>query len=59
MMDVKGETIELLKKVKRSAHSDMLGKNTLVDKIDIKDFLWAINQAISLIKDGQQDWRDN
>ena len=58
-MDVKGETVELLRKMKRNAHSDMLGKNTLVDKVDIKDFLWAVNQAISLIKDGQQDWRDN
>lgn len=58
-MDVKGETIELLRKMKRNAHSDMLGKNTLVDKITLEDFLWAINQAISQIKDGQQDWRDN
>ena len=58
-MDVKGETIELLREIKRNAHSDMVGKNTLVDKVDIKDFLWAINQAISMIKDGRQDWRDN
>lgn len=58
-MDVKGETIEMLRKMKRNAHSDMLGKNTLIDKINIEDFLWAINQAISMIKDGQQDWRDN
>lgn len=58
-MDVKGETIEMLRKMKRNAHSDMLGKNTLIDKVNIEDFLWAINQAISMIKDGQQDWRDN
>lgn len=58
-MDVKGETIEMLRKMKRNAHSDMLGKNTLIDKITLEDFLWAINQAISMIKDGQQDWRDN
>lgn len=58
-MDVKGETIELLRKMKRNAHSDMIGKNTLIDKITLEDFLWGINQAISMIKDGQQDWRDN
>ena len=57
-MDVKGETIEMLRKMKRNAHSDMLGKNTLIDKVTLEDFLWAINQAISMIKDGQQDWRD-
>ena len=58
-MDVKGETIEMLRKMKRNAHSDMLGKNTLIDKVSLEDFLWGINQAISMIKDGQQDWRDN
>ena len=58
-MDVKGETIELLRKMKRNAHSDMIGKNTLIDGITLEDFLWGINQAISMIKDGQQDWRDN
>lgn len=58
-MDVKGETIEMLRKMKRNAHSDMIGKNTLIDKVNLEDFLWAINQAISMIKDGQQDWRDN
>jgi hypothetical protein len=58
-MDVKGETIEMLRKMKRNAHSDMLGKNTLIDKVSLEDFLWTINQAISMIKDGQQDWRDN
>lgn len=53
-MDVKGETIELLRKMKRNAHSDMLSKNTLIDKITLEDFLWAINQAISLIKDQEE-----
>lgn len=59
-MDVKGETIEMLRKMKRNAHADMLlGRNTLIDGITLEDFLWTINQAISMIKDGQQDWRDN
>lgn len=59
-MDIKLETIEMLRAIKLSSHSATLdGKEaTVVDNVSEDSFLWVINQAIALIKDGKQDWRD-
>lgn len=59
-MDIKLETIEMLRAIKLSSHSATLdGKEaTVIDNVSEDSFLWVINQAIALIKDGKQDWRD-
>ena len=59
-MDIKLETIEMLRAIKLSSHSATLdGKEaTVIDNVSEENFLWVINQAIALIKDGKQDWRD-
>lgn len=59
-MDIKLETIEMLRAIKLSSHSATLdGKEaTVVDNVSEDSFLWVINQAIALIKDGKPDWRD-
>lgn len=59
-MDIKLETIEMLRAIKLSSHSAILdGKEaTVIDNVSEDSFLWVINQAIALIKDGKQDWRD-
>lgn len=59
-MDIKLETIEMLRAIKLSSHSATLDgkKATVIDNVSEDSFLWVINQAIALIKDGKQDWRD-
>lgn len=59
-MNIKLETIEMLRAIKLSSHSATLdGKEaTVIDNVSEDSFLWVINQAIALIKDGKQDWRD-
>lgn len=59
-MDIKEETIEMLRAIKLSSHSATLdGKEaTVIDNVSEDSFLWVINQAIALIKDGKPDWRD-
>lgn len=59
-MDIKLETIEMLRAIKLSSHSATLdGKEaTVIDNVSEDSFLWVINQAIALIKDGKPDWRD-
>lgn len=59
-MNIKEETIEMLRAIKLSSHSATLdGKEaTVIDNVSEDSFLWVINQAIALIKDGKPDWRD-
>lgn len=60
-MDIKKETIEMLRALKVNSHSTTLdGKPAVViENCSLDSFLWVINQAISQIKDGKPDWRDN
>ena len=59
-MDIKLETIEMLRAIKLSSHSATLeGKEaTVIDNVSEDSFLWVINQAIALIKDGKPDYKD-
>ena len=59
-MDIKLETIEMLRTIKLSSHSATLdGKEaTVIDNVSEDSFLWVINQAIALIKDGKPDYKD-
>ena len=59
-MDIKEETIEMLRVVKANSHSTALdGKPAVViEDCSLDSFLWVINQAIAQIKDGKPDWRD-
>lgn len=56
-MDIKQETIEMLRTIKLNSHSNG-EKAVLIEDVNNESFLWVINQAISLIKDNKQDWRD-
>lgn len=60
-MDIKKETIEMLRALKANSHSTTLdGKPAVViENCSLDSFLWVINQAISQIKDSKPDWRDN
>lgn len=60
VMDVKEETIEMLRTLKSNALSTTLdGKEAVViEDVKMESFIWVINQAISQIKDGKPDWRD-
>lgn len=55
-MDIKQETIEMLRVLKGSAISTTLdGKEAVVlEDIKMDSFMWVINQAISQIKDESQ-----
>lgn len=59
-MDIKEETIEMLRALKANSHSTTLdGKPAVViENCSLDSFLWVINQAIAQIKDGKPDWRD-
>ena len=59
-MDIKLETIEMLRAIKLSSHSATLDgkKATVIDNVSEDSFLWVINQAIALIKDGKPDYKD-
>lgn len=59
--NIKEETIEMLRALKKNSHSTTLdGKAAVViDNCSLDSFLWVVNQAISLIKDNKIDWRDN
>lgn len=59
-MDIKQETIEMLRVLKGNAASTIMdGKEAVVlEDIKMDSFMWVINQAISQIKDGKPDWRD-
>lgn len=58
-MDIKLETIEMLRVLKGSAASTTVdGKEAVVlEDIKMDSFMWVINQAISQIRDGKPDWR--
>lgn len=60
VMDIKQETIEMLRALKGNALSTTLdGKEAVViEDVKMESFIWVINQAISQIKDGKPDWRD-
>ena len=60
VMDVKEETIEMLRALKSNALSTTLdGKEAVViEDVKMESFIWVINQAISQIKNGKPDWRD-
>lgn len=59
-MDIKLETIEMLRAIKLNSHSATFDskKVTVIEDVSEESFLWVINQAIALIKDGKPDWRD-
>ena len=59
-MDIKEETIEMLRALKANSHSTTLdGRPAVVIEDCLLDScLWVINQAIAQIKDGKPDWRD-
>jgi len=59
-MDIKQETIEMLRALKGNAASTIVdGKEAVViEDLKMDSFMWVINQAISQIKDGKPDWRD-
>ena len=59
-MDIKEETIEMLRVVKANSHSTALdGKPAVViEDCSLDSFLWVINQAIAQIKDGKPDYKD-
>lgn len=59
--DIKKETIEMLYALKLNSHSTTPdGKAAVViEDCSLNSFLWVINQAMSLIKDNEVDWRDN
>ena len=50
----------MLRAIKLSSHSATLdGKEaTVIDNVSEDSFLWVINQAIALIKDGKPDYKD-
>lgn len=60
-MDIKKETIEMLRVLKANSHSTTLDGEpaVVIENCSLDSFLWVINQAISQIKDGKPDWRDN
>lgn len=59
--DIEKETIKMLRAVKKNSHSTNLNDKAVVviEDCSLDSFLWAMNQAISLIKDNKIDWRDN
>lgn len=59
-MDIKEETIEMLRALKANSHSTTLDGRpaVVIENCSLDSFLWVINQAISQIKDGKPDWRD-
>lgn len=59
-MDIKEETIEMLRAVKANSHSTTLDGRpaVVIEDCSLDSFLWVINQAIAQIKDGKPDWRD-
>lgn len=59
--NIEKETIQLLYALKMNSHSTTLdGKPAIViEDCSLDSFLWAMNQALSLIKDNKVDWRDN
>lgn len=58
-MDIKKETIEMLRTMKANCHRGNEPAQVIIDDMSEETFLWVINQAISQIKDGKPDWRDN
>lgn len=59
-MDIKEETIEMLRALKANSHSTTLDGRpaVVIEDCSLDSFLWVINQAIAQIKDGKPDWRD-
>ena len=59
-MNVKEETIEMLRALKANSHSTTLDGRpaVVIEDCSLDSFLWVINQAIAQIKDGKPDWRD-
>ena len=59
-MDIKEETIEMLRVIKANSYSTTLDGRpaVIIEDCSLDSFLWVINQAIAQIKDGKPDWRD-
>ena len=59
-MDIKEETIEMLRVVKANSHSTTLDGRpaVVIEDCSLDSFLWVINQAIAQIKDGKPDYKD-
>lgn len=51
-MDVKQETIEMLRALKLNCCRGEKPNQTIINDVSEESFLWVINQAIALIKDG-------
>ena len=59
-MDIKEETIEMLRAIKANSHSTTLDGRpaVVIEDCSLDSFLWVINQAIAQIKDGKPDYKD-
>lgn len=57
-MDIEKETIEMLRELKRNCCRGDMPRQTVINNISEESFLWVINQAIALIKDGHPDYKD-
>lgn len=51
-MDIKQETIEMLRTLKLNCCRGDRPRQTIINDVSEESFLWVINQAIALIKDG-------
>lgn len=57
-MDIKEETIEMLRIMKANCCRGNEPRQTIINDISEESFLWVINQAIALIKDNKPDYKD-
>ena len=59
-MDIKEETIEMLRALKANSHSTTLDGRpaVVIENFSLDSFLWVINQAKAQIKDGKPDYKD-
>ena len=59
-MDIKEETIEMLRALKANSHSTTLDGRpaVVIENCSLDSFLWVINQAIAQIKDSKPDYKD-
>lgn len=57
-MDTKQETIEMLRILKNNCCHGNIPNQTIINDVSEESFIWVINQAIALIKNGQPDYKD-
>lgn len=60
-MDIKEETIEMLRVIKANSYSitTVDGRpRVVIEDCSLDSFLWVMNQAMAQIKDGKPDYKD-